>query len=432
MRHRNRIRSLAQTPSITAWTLESTGESGLIPFGANSALGNAGGTLGTVDELSSTLGAEMFRVSMSWATTEPTIGVYSVAGANAVKMVNCMARAQTDGITYRMCNITRNITGGADASQQPTGYGDNNLINGGAAEITAYATNAAYAATQLGSSVTHYEILNEVEGTMTGANYKLLLDEVYPAIKAVNSSLIVVGGATAGVTSGNNTWDEPGIASVMDAISIHQYAGSLGEPEVYISGIEAGIGGVFSRLGVASFPYYLSESGWRADLLGGGDADVLKRVSRYLFMLRAMPSLVGFTWYEQYNVGAQEWGLMGPAFATCKGQGRAFKECADHTHWATSAKRYSDPTNALNRAVVMSNGTTRRLAVWTTDTSNAVTIYVTAAGPGTLTIQTITSSAGGSLATQALVTGNNPIAVTLADTAQVLYADVNITFAQCA
>lgn len=429
MRRRVKTRSRAIAPSISSWTLETTGVTGLVPFGTNSQIGNLGSSLGLVDLMSSDLGCQGIRTSMHWRDTETSIGVFSVlggfgSGTSGRTMASAMARGSSLGMAMRICNINEG---------EPSGYGDGNLLNGGSAEISAFATNASYVATQLGSNVTHYEILNEKELSMSGPNYKLLLDAVYPAIKAANPSAVVVAGATSGVTSGSGTWDEPGITTVMDAMSVHQYgpSSSTYPPENYVSGILNGMASMWSTMGVASFPYLVTESGWMTQVWT--DAVILKFVSRYLFMLRALPSLSGYMQYQQLNEGANEWGLGGPAFATIKIQGRAYKDCADHVHWCTSAKRYSDPNNLLNRAVVMSNGTTRRLAVWTTDTTNVVTIYVTAASPGTLTIQTITGTAGGSLDTSnSLVTGNNAISVTLTDTAQILYANVNVTFAQCA
>ena len=164
-------------------------------------------------------GAKWHRESVMWAGVEPkTKGTY----IDLTPYKNRLAEINASGINT-VCVLTgRNSL-----------YDNNNCPSSPEA-IAAYASFCAYVADGLKGVVDHFEICNEWNSSNFNPSgespetYAEVLKAAYTAIKAVDPDIIVIGCATAGITTQANTWTRRVLAALnggtyMDALSVHCY-----------------------------------------------------------------------------------------------------------------------------------------------------------------------------------------------------------------
>jgi hypothetical protein len=166
--------------------------------------------------------------------------------------------------------------------------------------------------------VRRYELWNEYDikigGTTPGSaeNYAKLVKKVYPRIKAIDSTITVLGGA---VTPGGvrNGWLERMLAAgalpFMDAVSIHTYnygrPGRERTPETWAQWM-AEVEQLIAKYNDGKpAPVYITEMGWptQDDSRGTPPRRSADYLARLYLLARTMPFLKGIWWYDFQDDG---------------------------------------------------------------------------------------------------------------------------------
>jgi len=193
-----------------------------------------------------------------------------------------------------------------------------------------YANRSAGLAQKYGNKVQYYEVWNEWNGGIglkdkcaygsppcnDGAMYADLLCRTYKAIKAVQPSAIVVGGATAGVdTPFISKMLDAGAGNCMDMVSVHPYVytptkfsvpynspASVGVDK-FIEAITAVDNLIRQKIG-RTIPIVVSEDG-RSDGNSSSNEQLTADYITELFMRApTVPFLEGIWWYQLEDVPA--------------------------------------------------------------------------------------------------------------------------------
>jgi polysaccharide biosynthesis protein PslG len=160
--------------------------------------------------------------------------------------------------------------------------------------------------------VRHYEVYNEWNRDGDAKDYARLLKKVYAAIKRIDPTLLVLGGAVEG--AGHYGWIETlmqqGAAGYMDGLSLHPYAfwkgREVGTPEYiidWLEGLQAQV--LRGANGGRPLPIYITEVGWanNLDSYAVSEKTAADYLARLLLLLRSLPYVRGVWWYAFHNYG---------------------------------------------------------------------------------------------------------------------------------
>lgn len=221
-------------------------------------------------------------------------------------------------------------------------YG-NNFYDGGkkpvsTVGIAAFARYAGFSSKQLQGQVKFFEIWNEWDHhsaePVSAESYFEIVKAAALAIKQNNKNAIVLAGAatTAGIRNG---WVEKlvqlGALKYVDGISIHPYIHCDRDksPEVWIKFVSETSAQLQKANSGKIVPLYITEMGWPNDNGACGTAPdkAAQYLARALLLVRTLPEVKGFWWYDLKNDGLRiderehNYGLVGydyapkPAFA---------------------------------------------------------------------------------------------------------------------
>lgn len=272
----------------------------------------------------------------------------------------------------------------------------------------------------------------------------VFMQDFYARIKAVSSSIRVIGPATADawwyrLNTGwpQGFWSTPGWTD-MDAWSDHLYnstqALNLRQPETlyYVDAELNGGGFLRSESGLdrfaladgkAKLPLVINEFGFRTNI--DTDAVCAKMLPRSFAIYSALKNVQEVTVYELMQSPDTQYGIC-IAAGNRKVQANAIAAVLVHLNLATKRSYYRTGAYSTGlHAVILDCPAGQRLLAWSIQGDTATDIIVNSySGGGTLSIQTI----GGSTTTQGLTLGKNTVSLTLTDTIQALFADVQIDF----
>ncbi len=162
--------------------------------------------------------------------------------------------------------------------------------------------------------VKYFEVWNEWNQSGDPRDYTRLLKKVYPAIKKIDPSIVVLGGAVEG------SWEPPtfiealareGALAAMDGLSIHPYVfwrGESGTPQAMFRWIERLQTMLKTYSKGRDVPLYVTEIGWpsHSAKLGISQRQAGDYASQAVLMLRSLPYVKGMWWYNLYNKGADD------------------------------------------------------------------------------------------------------------------------------
>jgi hypothetical protein len=157
-----------------------------------------------------------------------------------------------------------------------------------------------------------YEVWNEWDNTTGGyppgepEDYARLFRAVYPAVKAIDKSAVVLAGSGIG-----KNWfkrlAELGVVAMSDGVSVHPYNYDPTKgPEVaarYLSGLERDLVYMSGR---PTVDVYVTEIGWPTYFLGRhgyGEQRVREFAIRSLLLLPSLPFVKGIWWYDLVDDG---------------------------------------------------------------------------------------------------------------------------------
>ena len=197
-----------------------------------------------------------------WSVVEQRSGSYAIWNEPSVRLLNALPDARTRGIQPLLI------------------LGSGNRLYGGGLPITEAAQNAfvkyaVYVASRLKGQVYRYEIFNEwnafggnARGDNDPAAYARLLKKVYPALKAVDPNITVLGGGAVGQYWGIR-WTESilqqGAGNYMDGLSLHPYnywAGADAIPEKAFDMVTQSRALLLRYAPNRNVPIYVTEIGW--------------------------------------------------------------------------------------------------------------------------------------------------------------------------
>ena len=151
------------------------------------------------------------------------------------------------------------------------------------------------------------------EAGRAAEEYAKLLKEVYPAVKAIDPNIVLLGGAVEG--AGSTRWIEDlfdaGAGKYMDGLSVHPYvfhAGKVGTPERLYGWLTRLVERLNDKPGGANMPLYITEIGWPNEIRGdkGISREVTRDyIARVLLSVRSVPQVKGVWWYtlQDYDRG---------------------------------------------------------------------------------------------------------------------------------
>ena len=163
-----------------------------------------------------------------------------------------------------------------------------------------------------------YEIWNEwdisIGGTKPGTaeTYVNLLKAVYPRMKAIDPSLLIMGGAmtSGGIRKGwLDRMLEAGALAACDAVSIHTYNYSGKDrsrtPEAWAEFCAQAEASLRKANQGRDVPLYVTEMGWPTHTAANGTAPQLSGayLARMFLLGRTMPYLRGIWWYDFQDDG---------------------------------------------------------------------------------------------------------------------------------
>lgn len=410
-------------------------------FGSHLAMTGRTYTAASVCATVQYLNGRIHRDELKWGGVESIRGTYSFPGSNAQiqKLADFCNISKDYGIEPYIVLDSGNANYGFDS---PVGYKGGLPLDSD--ELEGYSNYCGWIVSQV-PKVTKFELWNEfnIDGLSTpqentdnaGAppeRYINLIKAAYPKIKAARPDAeVIVGTFTDPYWQDtlNSQWMhsilQMGAAQYSTAFSIHHYNGFL-RPEYWHDQLYRVI--ELIRQYAPMHKVYLSESGWfnGTDASSITEAEAAARYSRYPFLLRCL-DFSGTTFYSLANDGTDaakesNFGFYTLNLGASKAQASTVKDALAHVNEATSAKHYSD-ASLMRRVVLMDTATGQRAACWSITATGTTTLSVFAQSAGTLSIQTM----GSTTATQAINPGLNSVAVSLSDTAKVVFADVPIT-----
>jgi hypothetical protein len=285
---------------------------------------NRDSTAALVEKYVAPIGLSL-RGDMAWKDLEPTPGQLQIApGAqNIEKLLKAAAARGVKPVVPLAYGNPFYDKGDLIKSQE--GY-------------QAYIRYATAVVNELKGSVTQFEIWNEWNLNTSSkfkpriwgdaGSYVKLLKNVYPALKAANHDVVIIGGAVGGT---DDRWidkfiSEGGLAYV-DGFSVHPYVfrhakrpkapvmvtpkpsaapgGSdiqfvPGTPEEAISWIDELESRIKSASAGKTVPIYVTEVGWPTSTDGDGVSEDVAAayIQRFMLLARSRSSIAGVWWYD--------------------------------------------------------------------------------------------------------------------------------------
>lgn len=264
--------------------------------GVGTHLGQGKGTVARNFSLVDELGANSIRDDVYWRDVEVVKGDFRFADAkpNIERLAKELHKTGNDTLLM-------------------LGYG-NPLYHSGEFPLTdkaraAYARYCQAAALHYSDSVQYFEIWNEWNQRGSATDYAALLAASYSAIKHVNPSATVVGGAVEGATL---SWTRQLLAAgggkSMDAFSVHPYMfwkSGDGTPErlfAWMLNLKAMLD-EFPE--TKNMPVFVTEIGWPVNTTQYGVPEnvAASYLARTYVLMRSLPFVKGVWWYELRNSG---------------------------------------------------------------------------------------------------------------------------------
>lgn len=252
--------------------------------------------------------------------------------------------------------------------------------------IAGFVRYAEYVAKHNVNRANIFEIWNEWDHSaepVSAESYFKLVKAVAPAIKSINKHAVVLAGAatTAGIRKG---WIEQlvklGILKYVDGISIHPYIHCERDksPEAWIKFVSETSAVLQKANGGKTVPLYITEMGWPSHngACGTSPGTVSQYLAQTLLLVRTLPEVKGFWWYDLKNDGQKinerehNFGLLNydyslkPAFS-------ALSDIAEHVIHAKSVVRQSAPNGIVSLVITDNNGK-KSFALWSEDGKNRI------------------------------------------------------------
>lgn len=268
-------------------------------------------------DLLAQLGTNSVRDEARWHVVEQQAGVYQVP-ADIDRYINDAAVRGLDPML--IFDYGNPLYDGGGRPTSPEG-------------IAAFTGYAAFLAQHFAGKVSQYEVWNEwdipigVPGHGDPAAYTALLASVYPAVKAVDENITVIGGVVSTLSGGYlDALLNSGVLDHCDAFSAHTYIYAnlpveVRYPEPWrdvVIGLEDKLR---SHNGGADVPLYVTETGWPTSIKEGiGITQDLQaaHIARLYLLARTMPFLRGVWVYNihdnafDHTTHGSNWGLMRP------------------------------------------------------------------------------------------------------------------------
>jgi len=262
-------------------------------------------------------------------------------------------------------------------------YGNNFYDKGGkpvtTEGIAAFANFSKFTAKELASKVNCFEIWNEWDNSQepkSAESYFELLKAAAPAIKAINKNAVVLSGGATNAAM-RNGWVERlirlGALKYVDGISIHPYVqcDRDNRPEVWVNFVSQISEKMKKENGGKDVPLYITEMGWPSNTgaCGTPPEKVAQYLARALLLVRTLPEVKGFWWYDLKNdgknieEGEHNFGLLTddytpkPAFA-------ALRDVAPYVINAKTVVR-QPALNGIVSLVITDNTGKKSFALWT-------------------------------------------------------------------
>lgn len=283
--------------------------------------------------------------------------------------------------------------------------------------------------------VHHYEIWNEWNAGMgsvprvnTGSAllYATLLSKVHAALKAVDSEIVVLGGAMVGPDPAwSYTLFHAGGANMMDGFSVHPY-NYPNVPERAIEYLESLEAQAKALSGGREVPLYVSEIGWPTYLGTGGVAPSVAAnyLARFYLLAPMYGYIKGAWWYDLRDDGNDpaakdlNFGLIhndwSPKPGAC-----AMTEVGKLLSAYRPVSAHRDGNNVW--IAKYTNGTDSLFAIWTEVAGATVNAVLATSSPSGARInahgicQTISISGNGSTSLGATISNNPMLVSTMAD-----------------
>ena len=214
--------------------------------------------------------------------------------------------------------------------------------------IEAFCRYAEFVVQHYKGRVKLYEVWNEWDLNIGGAetrdsapelyallmqsadDYANLVKAVYPRMKAVDPSIVVLGTGAPTAAGVRNGWLDRVLAQntlpFMDAVSVHTYAfsetGRTRGPEAWAEWMEQLETDLQKYHEQRPVPFYITETGWptQVDRVGTSPDVAATYLARMYLLARTMPFLKGIWWYDFQDDGwkasevEHNFGLVRPDF----------------------------------------------------------------------------------------------------------------------
>lgn len=384
-------------------------------YGSNAA--------GVVDNCHA-LGFRLIRDNVSWSGIESAAGVYNFSGANVVNLAVGVQRAHDMAYDIDWCLVL--------AQGNPSVYGSiaDATWRGHFVDYVEAICNWWINTKGWNPARLILEVWNEPEGAARpefnedaeAHLQQFLIEDVWSAVKAVNSS-IRVAGPTVGephfanraarwadwFANASDLWAER-----IDILSTHVYD-FQSTPETQQALLSAWRQSVLTpqeQANGGALPHFLSEWGWTSESITD-EVERGRRLSRGALLLAATMPYAAV--YELIDSGGEEYGIY-TAYGVAKAGAPYVSDALEFVNGGGQFRYYK---SGDLHAVVSGE----RCAIWATVSTYCV-VTVHAEDAGTLSMNTF----GGGTATSGLSTGRNNPRILATTTPVALTADVPITW----
>lgn len=246
------------------------------------------------------------------------------------------------------------------------------------ASQAAFVRYAEFVARHFKGRVRYLEVWNEWNQHGDPRDYARLISKVYPALKRIDPSVIVVGGAVEGAGKPDfiATLAREGALASMDMLSVHPYVfwrGDSGTPQALMRWLDDLQTMLAPYRQGRAMPLLLTEIGWpSAGKLSIPPTRVADYASQTLLSLRSRADVHGVWWYNLYDKGRDpndhevNFGLFTEDYQR-KPAVAAFASVAQVVQQARAAERLSTPPSVWALRFEMSRQQPDVLALWSSD-----------------------------------------------------------------
>lgn len=265
--------------------------------------------------------------------------------------------------------------------------------------IDGFVRYAEFVVSHFKGRVKRFEVWNEWDigiGTAGGEAgtpeaYLQLIERVYPALKAIDPTIEVIGGVVSPTGLRTDFFEQliaGGLARHCDAISVHPYCYGSAEPEHRTpeSAIARIVGwrDLIAQKADKPVPIYITEMGWPTHTGPGGtplprSADYL---ARFLLLARATDGVSGVWWYDfqddgwNHEYNEDNFGLVRPDL-TPKPAYYALRQIAATINGASAIERVEAPIEKLQLLRMRSQTGPIVLVLWSTEATVRVSVALT-------------------------------------------------------